>query len=232
MSLGVTLCFYLVIGLAVALAIWISEAHALHFSRLFNATTAVLFWPLYLPVLLAADRSTSVGNEQSPQEDPQQLAQDDDMATAITQVEWELDIALNSLHGWAEAVLSAETEQLAELRSAWRQQAQRVRDLDSLLSSSTNKTALTETAVTGVLESHSSSANRITASEQLRQENLAKLSLVRRQCHEDLMATLAWVRQLVTMIHLAHYTGAPASRADELVQQIASAVEGLSKGNG
>jgi hypothetical protein len=30
------------------------------------------------------------------------------------------------------------------------------------------------------------------------------------------------------MIHLAKYSGAPASRADELVSQIAAAVEGLS----
>ena len=43
------------------------------------------------------------------------------------------------------------------------------------------------------------------------------------------MGTLAWVRELVTMIHLAKFTGGPASRAEELVAQIASAVEGLSE---
>ena len=44
---------------------------------------------------------------------------------------------------------------------------------------------------------------------------------------DDLLATLAWVRELVTMIHLAKFSGAPASRAEELVSQIAAAVEGL-----
>ena len=77
----------------------------------------------------------------------------------------------------------------------------------------------------------SSSANRITTSEQSRRENLTKLQCVREQWHGDLLATFAWVRQLVTMIHLARYTGEPASRAAELVQQIAKAVEGLSKGS-
>ena len=43
------------------------------------------------------------------------------------------------------------------------------------------------------------------------------------------MGTLAWVRELVSMIHLAKFTGAPASRADELVAQIAAAVEGLAE---
>ena len=40
---------------------------------------------------------------------------------------------------------------------------------------------------------------------------------------------MAWVREVVTMIHLARYGGAPASRAEELVAQIAAAVEGLSE---
>ena len=44
---------------------------------------------------------------------------------------------------------------------------------------------------------------------------------------DDLLATLAWVRELVTMIHLAKFSGSPASRAEELVSQIATAVEGL-----
>jgi hypothetical protein len=46
---------------------------------------------------------------------------------------------------------------------------------------------------------------------------------------DDLRGNLAWVRELVTLIHLAKYTGAPASRAEELVAQIAAAVEGLSE---
>jgi hypothetical protein len=37
------------------------------------------------------------------------------------------------------------------------------------------------------------------------------------------------VRELVTMIHLAKFTGAPASRTEDLISQIAAAVEGLSE---
>ena len=42
------------------------------------------------------------------------------------------------------------------------------------------------------------------------------------------MATLAWIRELVSMMHLAKFTGAPASRTEELMAQIAAAVEGVS----
>jgi hypothetical protein len=47
--------------------------------------------------------------------------------------------------------------------------------------------------------------------------------------HDDLLGTLAKVRELATMIHLARYTGAPAARAEELVEEIAAAVAGLSE---
>jgi hypothetical protein len=43
------------------------------------------------------------------------------------------------------------------------------------------------------------------------------------------MATLAPVGELVSMIHLAKFTGTPAAHAEELVGQIAAAVEGLSE---
>ena len=49
--------------------------------------------------------------------------------------------------------------------------------------------------------------------EDARRENLERLKSIRSQMHDDLMGTLAWVRELVTMIHLAKFTGAPASRA-------------------
>ena len=58
--------------------------------------------------------------------------------------------------------------------------------------------------------------------------NLARLRQVRGRAYDDLMGTLAWVRELVSMIHLAKFTGAPASRAEELVAQIAAAIEGIS----
>jgi hypothetical protein len=58
---------------------------------------------------------------------------------------------------------------------------------------------------------------------------LQRLRQLRDRAYEDLMATLAWVRELVSMIHLAKFTGAPAARAEELVAQIAAAVEGLSE---
>ena len=70
--------------------------------------------------------------------------------------------------------------------------------------------------------------DRCRRSREARVQNLARLAAVRRQTHADLMATLAWIRELVSMMHLAKFTGAPASRTESLMAQIAAAVEGVS----
>jgi hypothetical protein len=75
----------------------------------------------------------------------------------------------------------------------------------------------------------SADGDRLQSCRQARRENVERLRRLRRRAYDDLMGSLAWVRELVSMIHLARFSGAPAARAEELVAQIAAAVEGLSE---
>jgi hypothetical protein len=217
MGFAETMIFYLLIGVGVAIADFLSDARRSHLSPVFRVATAVVFWPLYLPILLAGPRpepSRQVAT--SP-------ADGDAMSVAIAQVEAELEMALASLDGWVEDVLARETDRLRELSTAWRAQAVRIREMDHLLTR-------TEPADQGPMPAVSGRdvSDRCRQSEQTRRANLARLRQVRNRAYEDLMGTLAWVRELVSMIHLAKFTGAPASKAEELVAQIAAAIEGIS----
>jgi hypothetical protein len=175
----------------------------------------------------------------------------DDMSSAISQVDAELEAALNSLDGWAEDVLAREKDRIRELRAAWIAQADRIREMDHLLAvlaptlapaPTLTLLAQGETRVgVGVSariaeepeplmkrsSQDSPAKNRLVQSQEACQHNTNRLRLVRQRAYDDLMGSLAWVRELVSMIHLAKFTGAPASRAEELVAQIAAAVEGL-----
>jgi hypothetical protein len=212
MGLDVTLFFYLVTGMGVAIAVFLADRRRGGWFWGFRLATATLFWPIYLPLLLARP-----GSPAAPRPEPDEPARDA-MASAIAQVESELDAAFRSLDGWAEDVLARETGRLRELRSVWRAQADRLREMDRLLAR--------ESAGGGL--DVETPGGRLRQSEQARRANLDRLRQVRRRAHDDLMGTLAWVRELVSMIHLAKFTGAPASRAEELVGQIAAAVEGVS----
>ena len=218
MGFGTALTFYLVIGLAVAAADYLGGAGGSEIGSLLRGATAAVFWPLFLPLLLS--RSESPTGEKAP------VAGEpaDGMAAAIAQVERELDAALSSLDGWAESVLSREKDRLGELGAALAAQAARIREMDALVAGFDE-----ETEPVLVPAAAGPASDRAQQSEQARRQNLARLRSVRRQAYDDLMGALAWIRELVSMIHLAKFTGAPASRAEELVAQIAAAVEGVSE---
>jgi hypothetical protein len=216
MGFAATMIFYHAIGLGVATAVFLSDSREGRLLPVFRLATAVVFWPLYLPILLAKPRLASKPEPASP------LSAGDTMSQAIAQVEAELETALASLDGWVEDVLAHENVRFHELSNAWRAQAARIREMDRLL-------ARTEPASHELPHAtHLETTDRWRQSEQSRRTNLARLRQVRTRAHDELMGTLAWVRELVSMIHLAKFTGAPASRAEELVAQIAAAIEGIS----
>ena len=224
MGLTQTILFYLLFGISIAAAVALRRERIGWNERIFQVGTAVFFWPLYLPILL--DRPAQTPRVRRAQgEHP--FDPSDHFAESIAQVETELEAALDSLDGWAENVLAREQDRFAELRSAWRMQAERIRQLDRLLAAAENSKNVPNAE--RELDVGSGKNVRYQQSEQARRENFERLQLVRARLHDDLWGTLAWVRELVSMIHLAKFTGAPASRADELVSQIATAVEGLSE---
>src|SRR5207249_1095238 len=133
----------------------------------------------------------------------------------------ELAAALGSPGGWAGDVLAREKVRIRDLRTAWLAQAQRIREMDRLL-------ARPECADEADPEPPAAD-DRLRSSRQARRQNVERLRRLRRRADDDLTRSLAGVRELVSMIHLAKFSGAPAARAEELVAQIAAAVEGLSE---
>ena len=213
---------YLLFGSGVAVALYVTDGHASHGERIFLVASALVFWPIYLPIVLATR------SDKSPQLNAPRVTKDE-MDRAIDQVDADLSQALGSLEGWAGGALAGEAQRIGELRHAWSALADRIREIDRLL---TSREAGAEMVAAQELTAEAISSDvklRLQRSIEVRRENLERLRRVRRRSYEDLMGTLAWVRELVSMIHLAKFTGAPASRAQELVAQIAAAVEGLSE---
>jgi hypothetical protein len=220
MGLSETLLLYLVVGLAVAAAVYLTGEGGLGWRGWLGLAPATVFWPLYLPIVLSRPNNPGQPPAARPRGTP------DEMAEAIAQVDAELDTALSSLDGWAENVLAREKERLVELRSALAAQAARIREIDALMARSEENNGSESPVCRAAGEGLK--VDRRSSSEQARRKNLERLREVRRRSYDDLMGTLAWIRELVSMIHLAKFTGAPAARAEELVAQIAAAVEGIS----
>ena len=220
MTLGQLLLLYAMAGVGVATAVSVALPGRGPARQLFQWFAALAFWPLFLPLLLTPTTPRALPREEM--ESPSPTA-GDDLSRAIAQVDAELEGALHSLDGWAENVLAREKDRLHELRRAWSVQASRIREMDRILSrpDPSPMTPPSQDSDTGL-------SQRLASSERAVRVNRDRLQQVRDRTHQDLLETLAWVRELASMIHLAKFTGAPASRAEELVAQIAAAVEGLS----
>ena len=209
MDFSITAIFYGVVGASVAVALFVSDSTGPRRERWFQVLTACFFWPLYLPLLL---RPTGLA---APTIRPS-ASPADELAAQIAQVESELDSAIRSCEVGSELRPALKPESLIEIQGAWRLQAERIRELDRLLV----QPAFVESV------SVASQTDRAAHCEQSRQQNLARLRAIRQRMHQDLLGTLGGVRELVTRIHLAKYTGTPAS--SELIAQFAAAIAGLS----
>jgi hypothetical protein len=226
--LGQSLLLYVLAGAGVAVAVYLRADAAGRLERAFRVTTAVVFWPLYVPLLLARTGEDLPATAADPAQAPR-----DELAAAITQVEAELVAALAGLQGWADEVLARERKRLQHLPAAWALQAERIRAMDRFLAVPDDTAAgdngsIIPPDLVGEVRSPAVS-ERLRQSQEARRQNLEHLRRLRRRAHDDLLGTLAWVRELLSMLHLARFTGAPPARAEDLLGQIATASEGLAE---
>ena len=210
MDFGLFAVFYLTLGTAVALGEYAQGRGATALRRAGRAGAALWFWPLFLPFLLAP---------REPGLPAPEAGTHDDLTRAVAQVEREIASALQCLRGWADEVLVRERPRLAELRAVWHEQAHHIRAMEHWLAQ----------AEPGAATDAGPADPQRHRSEAARADNLRRMRELHQRARGELFGTLAWVRELLSMIHLARFSGAPASRAAELVAQIAAAVDALAR---
>ena len=126
MSLGQLLILHLMAGAGVAGAVYLATGQQASSLRWFQVVTALVFWPMYLPLLLQRKAKIT--------EQPATALLGRDLDRTIAQVDEELGAALKNLEGKFGNALSREKAQLHELRGTWAEQARRIREIDQLLS--------------------------------------------------------------------------------------------------
>jgi hypothetical protein len=204
--LASSLVLYGLIGLGIAVALYLTDTPRSTGERLLRLGTALPFWSFYLPILLAR-----------PAIDPATGAEELDRTLAV--VERELDAARSTLDEWI-GVSREQAQRLQQLSEAWHAQRARLGAMDCLLARP--EYALEEDAT------RTPAVPQVQQSLTARQQNVQRLRQLRRQAEAELLASLAWVRELASRIQLALFSDAPAARAEELLAELASTLETLS----
>ena len=212
MSLGQLLILHLMAGVGVAGAVALATRHRSRSSRWFQVVTALVFWPMYLPLLLQ--------QQPKPKSKPTPRPMNDDLEQTIAQIDAELDTALKKSESRFGDSLAKEKARLHDLLGAWTRQAQQIREMDQLLSRP-------ETAESMAISIDGVRGDRLQSSLEALKANVDRLRQTRQEQFADLLGALAEVRELVSMIHLANYGCEPTTRSEELTARIAAAVETL-----
>ena len=191
MKLEQLFLLHLMAGAGVAVCVYLSCAE--RGARWLQTLAAIVFWPLFLPLLLA--HRPQAESSSPPRAAPNSL---DELDRAIAQVEEELAGVLPGLEGWGESMRERAEARFRELRSNWTAQAGRVREMDQIMARTRNA----QTQGEGLAESE-----RMRGAQEAIRQNLQRLEELRQRTLADLFGMLAQVRQLVSLIHLARFSG-------------------------
>src|SRR5258708_38272004 len=106
MGIGETIIIYLIVGVGISIALVLRAGNRSQSARAYLATVGFIFWPIFLPTLIAAKRETLI-------ESPREISEDSNVfLTRISKIEDQLSALLINKDGWAERVLANEADKI------------------------------------------------------------------------------------------------------------------------
>jgi hypothetical protein len=210
MGIGETIIIYLVVGVGISLALVSRADNKSRSARAYLAIVGFIFWPIFLPTLIAAKRETLV-------ESPREINCESNVFLArISKIEDQLNSLLINKDGWAARVLANEADRIRSFIAAMRSQSQRVGEMAQLLSELNSKSPTP--LISGDDEEKNPEGKH----------NTDSLRQLHQNAERDLWRTIEKTEELITMIYVARFAGGSRSEMEELLVAISSTVESIS----
>jgi len=208
------LLLYATVGLAIGAAVALRDAPIgtpVSAALAGTAVTAVLFWPLFLPFLLASPGERA---QRAPAVEPEDGA----LVRALRRTQRALDGALGGIAGREALGLAAVLTRMPEVLRTLEDQARSVEDMARVLAA-----PAVDTDADGL------DADLARDLGSARAESDRRLRALHDRRRAELMRAIVRLEELVAMIHLARFAREPNTAAGPLVQQITATVEALSE---
>lgn len=213
MGLSGTLLMYSLIGLAVAIATVLQDSAASS-RRALSFTGALLFWPLFAPLLFRGPRTVPIARQTSGtrRELDQQLAR-----------------ALLKLQGVSSGLLAPEIERVRGLSSQLTGMIRRLEEMDRLLSSPEFDRKEAEQRLAELTSRAQKDDPRIESLE-ARLRNIDRLHAMRARTHAELERALLMIEDLAARAVLLELAGRPDMEVVQHIKDIADGVQRIAEG--
>jgi hypothetical protein len=210
MGFAGTAVVYLLIGLAIGVALYLREGRALVFAL------SIPFWPLLAPFALA-NRAAPPGP--APSGDKR-----------ITAVQTEVMRALAQLGGLAEATLAPEVARVRGLTSALDGMSRRIAEMDELLASPQMATRAGDESITALRAQGVAEDDARLQSVRARLRNIERLRALRDRTRADLDRILLKLEEMASQLHVLRFAGRPEAELLTVIKEIADGIESISDG--
>ena len=212
MGIGETIIIYLVIGVGVSIAVVLRADNQSFTRRAYLASVGLIFWPVFVPTLIAR-RESSIESSREIEPEPSGAL------IRISKIEDELNALLVNKDGWAERVLAGEADRICSLIVAMRSQAQRVSEMALLLSGLNARSQPLPIAGEENADRENDAAHKHTS---------GFLHQLHDNAERELWRAIAKTEELINMIYVARFAGGSRSEMDNLLIAISSTVESIS----
>ena len=219
MGLAGTAIIYLLLGLVVAAATALGEAHPGAGRIAFLFTVGALFWPLFAPSLLGGGRAAAAASGASARGDDRIRAAETDMLAALAKVKG----------GVAGEAMAPEAAKVRDLASGLRAMAARVVEIEEALRAPGLDPAAIDAQLADVAARGGAESDPRAQSLRARLRNVERLRALRGRTSDDLERALFKMEEITSQMLLLKFAGRPEAEVAELIDGIAGSVEGVTE---
>jgi hypothetical protein len=218
MGLWETAFVYLLIGLVVGAAFAVFAADLSVADRLIRSAAAVLFWPLFAPIVLA--RSA----------EPPAKAATGTVETRVRASAEQLLASLARVDGIAEGVLAPELARIRGLAGSLASMERRVRDMDALLATVEFNPHLAREAGASLRSRGVNPEDPRVRSIEARLRNIDRLRAMRDRTADDLERIVLKLEEMSSQMELLKFAGRCDAEAVRVIKDIADSVQEATDG--
>jgi hypothetical protein len=221
MGLGGTVIVYMIIGSAVAAAIWMARGHVVAAGSVPQLAVWIVFWPFFAPVVLgrAVALTPAAPVTGAPGE----------TGSRLREAQERLRVAIGSVEGLGEGVLRPHLTQIDTMMRALDHAESRLRDMDALLGTREFDVTQVEAALHELRDRGYEDDEPRVRSLLSRRRNIERLRAMRERTCDELERALLRMEEISSQVMLLRFAEQPETRLAALLKDIAGSVDDLAK---
>ena len=220
MGIVETFMIYLVIGMVVATAMWITSSCTLSIPAVFELITRAILWPFFAPLLFG--QAVSAASAPIPVEHRQRVKD-----SRLYETRQSLLQAIGRLDGLAEEVIKPQLTQIDAMVHSLDAAEHRLQEMEELLHSREFDMAQVDAALHDLRSKGYDNEESRVRSLHARRRNIERLRTMRDRTRDELERALVKLEEISSQVLLLRFADQPETKLASMLKEVAGNMDGL-----